>query len=252
MDRDDASKAISDFCSQDKLVLKAKSDPITKVATLGETIYSPVISWIDGCENEKDTPISHDECASTLQDLIDGCPDFQDVSKKHGGSIDKDNCYHYEIYGSEPTKTLADPSINPSPIKKTRCYPSHDSDKPLQRLGQGGISSTCKGSSNPYQLGGGGAPSVPSNNNLVRWEYKQADDVPSYCDHFMKDKLLDGVLDSCTDPFEQIMKDCPNQGGDTENECGWWSMQTCALGGPCAMGDLKWKDGLKLHYSQPD
>ncbi|KAI9846060.1 MAG: hypothetical protein M1837_004316, partial [Sclerophora amabilis] len=208
MNRDDALYAIFEYCHQENLFLKDEvaqesgesvpANPWLQEKIIGDVVYRPQISWTDTCEDKKDTSIDSNECSTILNDIIDGCPDYEHHDKKHGGSVIIGGCIRYQMYGGGR-------GIDPTATGAAKCYPSHDTDVPLKRLGENNIENVCKGQDNPARLGNAVDPSVGSNNNVVEWEFKKFPDAPSECSKLLKED--NDLFELCATAYQKIADD---------------------------------------------
>lgn len=134
----------------------------------------------------------------------------------------------------EPTTTIAPTttSLNPTPTEDASCFPTHgenDIDKILEVVQPDG-DYFCADSSRT--LLDHSHPADPASNNIISAGWTLADDAPEECQHFDDDasKIL------CTEPLNDIVSQCPWNGGSIKNVCGEFWMQTCTLGKTCDVG----------------
>ncbi|KAI9798517.1 MAG: hypothetical protein M1833_004784 [Piccolia ochrophora] len=118
MKRDDAMAAIENTCSRDrKLTAKDNSfhgfsqddvdtNNIHTSNVYNDILYSVSINWNPEVKEDDryDITIKTDDCKRILGMIIDGCPDFVDLSKKHGGWVwTEDEKVFWTFYGAVRT-----------------------------------------------------------------------------------------------------------------------------------------------------
>ncbi|KAH8426059.1 uncharacterized protein LDX57_003799 [Aspergillus melleus] len=128
----------------------------------------------------------------------------------------------------QPTTT----SLDPSPTESANCFPTHgenDIDKILEIVQPDG-SAWCN--KPDTTLVDGRNPADPAGNNYIRAGWTLADDAPEDCQYLDQDE----TRALCADPLNEIVKQCPWNGGSIKNVCGEFWMQTCTLGKTCDVG----------------
>lgn len=136
----------------------------------------------------------------------------------------------------EPTTTApTTTSLDPSPTESASCFPTHgdsDSDKILE-VAQPDGGAWCSDPDKTFVDKGSDHSMDPAGNNYIKAGWTLADDAPEECQHFDED----ASKSLCADPLNQIVSDCPWNGGSIKNVCGEFWMQTCTLGKTCDVGD---------------
>ena len=121
------------------------------------------------------------------------------------------------------------------PTASGRCFPYHDVND--LKLGAPDIDDLCAGNnSNWYAEGFGTDPAAAAENNYIKSGYTLAPNAPPECQDLYKNGHSEYVTLLCSAPLNQLVNDCPYNGGKISNACGEWWLQTCPMEVSCHVG----------------
>ena len=120
------------------------------------------------------------------------------------------------------------------PAASGACFPYHDVND--LKLASPGINGFCAGNQSDWKAEGAGGPASAAANNIISSGYTLAPGAPPECYDLYKNGHSDYVTLLCSAPLNQLVNDCPYNGGKISNACGEWWLQTCPFGVSCLIG----------------
>ena len=120
------------------------------------------------------------------------------------------------------------------PTASGQCFPYHDVND-LKILAPN-INGGCAGNNPAWGEASALNPSSAADSNFVTTGYTLDPKAPPECHDLYKDGHSDYVTLLCSAPLNQLVNDCPYNGGSISNVCGQWWIQTCPLEEKCPVG----------------
>jgi hypothetical protein len=144
--------------------------------------------------------------------------------------------------------------IDPNPTSEPKCYPTvgppHDNPDNDQviRLCNFNTHEVCASqSSNAVCRSGSADNYAPVRNNVYQTFFEKADNAPEDCNNLFgngqfifKFPLSEASISLCTPALDAIIKACPWTGGEVQNVCGTFALQSCPLSHICEKGNPLW------------
>ena len=134
---------------------------------------------------------------------------------------------------SSTLATTTKPTLNPTPgnYKCQLVLQGLTNDDRIVSLAQMDVSKYCGGTASAWTQTGSLASPTPKPGSPVQvhsyWSVFTIDpDAPDDCHNIYTSKAGDAAKQACIQPLNQIIAQCPIDGGWTSNSCGTWSINT--------------------------